>query len=485
MKGKKKSGIIAVFLFFGLFIIVGIGLIVYGLKNKSEMNAKDGYYIETTGWIIDYAKSSDSDGDYTYASIVEYEVDGEYYTVVQDVYSSQKEPMDKRHTVMYHPQNPSDAYIKSGLRTYWFLIFAGIFFAAVPSVALFGMICKNQDIVLILFMILFEVVGVGFLYLSYASSGTINPFRSPSCLVGYFFTFLPILIFATLIWNAIQMKNNDKIWTAEDSPVRSEATFNGNGIRAVVREITPLWDDEKEILFSREDGEEEYYTYTTISSGYFEVGKTFLIRVENIEEKVAPSYRDGRKIYDLSQLGLTITRFVGLNEPKTVIDKAEDFYADNKEEIDAALDKAIPVVKKVGAGISLVQKIATSIVLLIFVAAGVWVVYSTWGDAGWARGFILSMGMWFVFLPLGVIAQMFFDKSGVIKAVFPFVALFIGGGVVVSYFAYSGQSYHPVQNPWTLIGYAVMAAAVILGVRKAVRRVSEYKREKAGGILGE
>ena len=76
-KSLKAMSIIA--------ILIGIGLGIFSLYLYYDYNSKKETYIPTKGVVVDYEEKKDIGEDrYTYAAIVEFEVDGKKYRVTQN-----------------------------------------------------------------------------------------------------------------------------------------------------------------------------------------------------------------------------------------------------------------------------------------------------------------------------------------------------------------------------------------------------------------
>ncbi len=101
---QKKKNILT----FSLMIIIGIGLIVFGIiSNKKTKNFIE-ICEETTGTVIGYSTSND-DGKTKYRAKYKYEVDGETYSVTEQKYHSIKPRDGETDTIYYDPNNPEDA----------------------------------------------------------------------------------------------------------------------------------------------------------------------------------------------------------------------------------------------------------------------------------------------------------------------------------------------------------------------------------------
>lgn len=109
----------------------GVCMLVAGMVS---LVGRGGGYEKTVGYFLKSdVYSTDSDGNTTYSLTYEYYVSNEIYTVKTDVGVSSVPGKWAETTVMYNPENPSDAYIPTK-NSADVLIFAGILFSVVPAV---------------------------------------------------------------------------------------------------------------------------------------------------------------------------------------------------------------------------------------------------------------------------------------------------------------------------------------------------------------
>lgn len=124
MKQKAVSGFPMTVCF-----VSGICMLISGLVSLA---GKSGYE-KTVGYFLESEEYPTKDGNTTYSLTYEYYVSNEIYTVKTDVGVSSVPEKWAETTVMYNPENPSDAYIPTKNSTAA-LIFAGIFFSVIPAV---------------------------------------------------------------------------------------------------------------------------------------------------------------------------------------------------------------------------------------------------------------------------------------------------------------------------------------------------------------
>lgn len=128
--------LMAVFFVFGL-VIVGIGI-----YNISVFPSKYDHYIETQGTVIGYRRNPTS-RESVFVPIVEYYVDGERYTVIGEIYTSNLPKVGTTEIVKYDPNDPSEAVLPSvNHAAYKFMIAIGSFFSLL---AIFGAVMRLRD----------------------------------------------------------------------------------------------------------------------------------------------------------------------------------------------------------------------------------------------------------------------------------------------------------------------------------------------------
>ena len=120
-KSLKAMSIIA--------ILMGIGLGIFSLYLYYDYNSKKETYIPTKGVVVDYEEKKDIGEDrYTYAAIVEFEVDGKKYRVTQNSSSSNPPEIDSEMEIRYNKSNLQDVIFDKDPSRIWIPIIAGVFF---------------------------------------------------------------------------------------------------------------------------------------------------------------------------------------------------------------------------------------------------------------------------------------------------------------------------------------------------------------------
>ena len=123
-------------------IIIGIVFILFAalfgfLTYNNDMKRKD--YIVTSGYVVDYYEKWDSSsGQYLWAEIVEYNVDGKVYEVTSSSSSSSPLPYGSRVNVYYNPVNPGVSVVNQKSNSIIMYVFCGIFGVVGLAVTFFG-----------------------------------------------------------------------------------------------------------------------------------------------------------------------------------------------------------------------------------------------------------------------------------------------------------------------------------------------------------
>lgn len=344
---KTKEILIGIFLITITFCI-GIGIVVYGFKQKNTKEQKDSYYAQTEGCVVGWrVDEGDRNGEKdTYFSIVEYEVDGVFYQLYSDLGSERREEIGTIRSVRYDPENPQDSYLNDGILDYQFLIFFGGFFFGVPLIIVSMMLWAGEWPQFLVLSLVFGYIGAGAIYLGYQEIGMYHPFKSPVQLVGSLFLLFAALFAYGLIYNIIHRGEtpNGLRYVPLSEPNRE--------VLATVLEICPAEENEKEVFFQKTGEANTYYLYRTNSQGYFQEGKTYVIHRDGIEEEAPTVLRNGVLVYDLTPLQISWMDFVccpaGVQTVEKVVKKVGTFYEDNREKLDNIAEKVQPAVQTAG-----------------------------------------------------------------------------------------------------------------------------------------
>lgn len=362
---KKKHKLLLLVILSVVFLI-GVGILTLGITTKVRTAKKDAYFFTATGKVVDWniSKDSGADGtDITYFSIIGYYADGVYYEHHSNMGGSSPEELGKERIVRYHPDNPEDSYLDDGLREDQFLIFTGLFFIGVPLL-IAAMTFAHEGLRWIVATVVFGGIGAGLIWMGCLDKGRFQPFGDIRQLIGCIF----LAMTGPLIYSVIYSFRHR----------RNPVSATKDKVQATVIEIQEGEEDEKEILL-RDNGESgNYYLFRTISSGYFEIGKTYAIQCENIEGTAPVMLRNEAEVYDLQPTGISWMDFVyvpsegAYEQQAEVLKKVGKFYEENKEEVDNVVQKAEPVVKTAYSAYTLLTKLVFVAVYLLFVYAGVW-----------------------------------------------------------------------------------------------------------------
>lgn len=201
-------------LFVSLFLVIGLGLLFFGIKGTYELNKKSKNYQQTEAYYSDYEiYSSDRKGT-TYRLIYTYTVRGFEYEIATDYGTNVIPKLGSKRTIKYNPRNPEEAFLVGG-NTQMILIFMGILFTMVPLIFLGQMLSifdklKNLKIDVVGFIVglVFTIMGLGMIYMMGGS------FSIPQILKDYSSVYIipiSILILFVIVGIFLMVKS---IWIA-------------------------------------------------------------------------------------------------------------------------------------------------------------------------------------------------------------------------------------------------------------------------------
>lgn len=110
-------------LFSSIFIVVGIIMLFFSMKNIKTYNEKKATFTETTAKVIDYAH----DDEGLQAIIVEYNINGIVYKKQSNVYSNMPKSIGTEVGIYYNPSNPADAIWKNDSTNIIMPLLGGVF----------------------------------------------------------------------------------------------------------------------------------------------------------------------------------------------------------------------------------------------------------------------------------------------------------------------------------------------------------------------
>lgn len=158
-KGNKSGQTIGTILFLSMFVLIGIGLVIFGVVLKSMKNEKKEYFQTTDGWITDVEWRSDEDGT-TYYPVYSYSVDGNEYKLESSTGYGSEPAIGTRYTVWYDPGAPYDAFVDGDAVGDGLPVVIGIMFIGVAGGMIVSTYVRNARLNRLLFGIL---VGVAFM----------------------------------------------------------------------------------------------------------------------------------------------------------------------------------------------------------------------------------------------------------------------------------------------------------------------------------
>lgn len=110
-------------LFSSIFVVVGIIMLFFSMKNIKIYNEKKATFTETTAKVINYAH----DDEGLQAIIVEYNINGITYKKQSNVYSNMPQSIGTEVGIYYNPSNPADAIWKNDSTNIIMPLIGGLF----------------------------------------------------------------------------------------------------------------------------------------------------------------------------------------------------------------------------------------------------------------------------------------------------------------------------------------------------------------------
>lgn len=146
--------------------ICGIIMLFFGIKETTELGIKMKGYVETEGYLSDYAVYYSDDDGTTYRLIYAYTVDEMEYTVSTDYGTGTIPPMNTARKIMYDPADPAKAVVAGGSSNAM-LMFGGVMFTAVPVVIFLGILVITGRLDISGFDFLGFIIGIVLIAVSY------------------------------------------------------------------------------------------------------------------------------------------------------------------------------------------------------------------------------------------------------------------------------------------------------------------------------
>lgn len=153
---NKNTGTFLVLL---LILAIGVGLSIWGVLDINKVNYMKDHGVDTTGYVVDYDRSTDEDDDDIYYAIYEYHVDGVTYMVKDSDYSYSKPTQGAKHVVYYDPENPQEALtdLEGGLGA--ILLIIGLIFGLTGLAFIMAWMNVNESIIRIALGSMMVLIG--------------------------------------------------------------------------------------------------------------------------------------------------------------------------------------------------------------------------------------------------------------------------------------------------------------------------------------
>lgn len=153
---NKNTGTFLVLL---LILAIGVGLSIWGVMDINKVNYMKDHGVDTTGYVVDYDRSTDEDDDDIYYAIYEYHVDGVTYTVKDSDYSYSRPTKGAKHVVYYDPENPQEALtdLEGGLGA--ILLIIGLIFGLTGLAFIMAWMNVNESIIRIALGSMMVLIG--------------------------------------------------------------------------------------------------------------------------------------------------------------------------------------------------------------------------------------------------------------------------------------------------------------------------------------
>ncbi len=132
-----------------LCFLIGAGMLIGGFFYNKSRTDKLNSWTQTTGVVVDYKISYDTDDDgfreEMYSEIVEFEVNGTKYTATDNSRSNVRPKMGKERVIAYNPDNPNQNMFVASGKTMLILLFAlGGLFALLGAGSLVTVIVSKK-----------------------------------------------------------------------------------------------------------------------------------------------------------------------------------------------------------------------------------------------------------------------------------------------------------------------------------------------------
>jgi len=261
-----------------IMMLIGVGFIVFGIKDSVDLNEKAKHYVSVEGRFCDYSEySRDSDG-VTYSLEYEYIVNGRKYYVSTDYGTGVIPELGSIKTIKYNPYDPSEAIITGGGNNL-LLLGLGFMFFFIPLLLLMSESSKKNEkeekkrfksfCTSMLFGIAFTGMGIGAYYIMGIKIGSFSLANFFKCYVIYaiipiIFTIIGIYM---IVISLFPPKKKEVILNVED------ITEYNNGNYAILLADVSIAENSIKARGNK------YYVYNTKNKEKFEIGKEFKVNI--------------------------------------------------------------------------------------------------------------------------------------------------------------------------------------------------------------
>lgn len=277
MRVNKKRDDIAWIIIEIFMIVIGIVIIVFGIKGIINENIETKNYIKVEAKFVG-TDSEDSEGG-TYSLLYEYIVDGEAYYISTDYYTSIIPKEGSIKTIKYNPGNPDDAVI-AGFGEKSLVLVLGFMFVGIPLIILMASSNKKDKsspsvkkfksfITSLLISLVIFGIGFGFCYIMCLGTDNFSiweAFKNSGGLIIIPLVFMIVGIyslFVTLFGKKVKevIVKVDSINECEDGTydvILSDESINDESLKSLMY---------------------KYFIYNTENKDKFEVGIRFKVNI--------------------------------------------------------------------------------------------------------------------------------------------------------------------------------------------------------------
>lgn len=208
-------------LFVSMFLVIGLGLLFFGIKGTYELNKKSKNYEETEAYYSDYEIYSSNRKETMYRLIYTYTVRDIEYEITTDYGTNVIPKLGSKRTIKYNPDNPEEAFLV-GSNTQMVLIFMGILFTMVPLIFLSQMLSifdklkkLKIDVVGFIVGLVFTIMGLGMIYMmggSFSITQILKDYSSVYIIpisILTLFVIVGIFLMVKSIWIAFQKEGGN------------------------------------------------------------------------------------------------------------------------------------------------------------------------------------------------------------------------------------------------------------------------------------